>query len=112
MIWKWIYVYVILKENKWLKIKTDFVTNSSSASFIIERDKITDIQLHLIKNHVSFCKDYHPDAISYIGGDNSGWRISYEDSYISGYTSMDNFDMRWFLLEIGIKEEDIKYDHS
>ena len=36
-----------------------------------------------------------------------------DEDTISGYTSMDNFDMLWFLTEIlKIKREHINYDHS
>lgn len=103
-----------------MKIKTDHVTNSSSASFIIDKEKLTDLQLYLLKNHVEFVKSYHPSALEYVelfGASvetiaQSGWTITEEDEYIEGYTSMDNFDMKWFLREIGVDEDDIEYiDH-
>lgn len=91
-----------------MKLKTDFVTNSSCASFVIEKRSLTNIQILLIQNHLEFCKQYHSKSLEYTP-DHSGWSISETDNTIEGDTGMDNFDMLWFLLEIGIDEDDIKY---
>jgi hypothetical protein len=91
-----------------MKIKTDFVTNSSCASFVIEKKNLTNIQTLLIQNHHEFCEQYHPQSLEYTP-DHSGWSISDVDNKILGDTSMDNFDMLWFLLEIGIDEGHIEY---
>ncbi len=91
-----------------MKIKTDFVTNSSCASFVIDKKSLTNIQIFLIQEHHEFCKQYHPQSLEYTP-DHSGWRLSDVDNKIFGDTSMDNFDMLWFLLEIGINEDHIKY---
>ena len=92
-----------------MKIKTDHVTNSSCASFVIERKNVTELQKYLIENHLEFAKKFHPPSVEYTPN-HSGWNISIDEDRISGDTSMDNFDMLWFLLEIGLNQDDINYE--
>jgi hypothetical protein len=93
-----------------MKIKIDFVTNSSSASFAIPLDKITDFQRLMIHNHLDAAKMSMQMEIWNYTPKNSGWSIKEEDGEIKGYTSMDNFDMQSFLLNVlKIPEEDINY---
>lgn len=93
-----------------MKLKIDFVTNSSSASFMILKCNLTDIQIDMINDHIN---------IGMIIAENRGmklwpdeWEIDEHKDSIVGYTSMDNFDMVWFLYAIGIKDEYIEYDSN
>jgi len=98
-----------------MKAKVDFVTNSSCASFVIPKDKLTNIQVELIKHHVEAAKMYSQNKVfgemeEFDFGYPDEWKITETENNIEGDTSMDNFDMLHFLLAIGIREEDIKYE--
>ena len=58
------------------KIRSDFVTNSSSSSFVLQKKKITDKQLEKILSHICSCGDY--------------WEVKFGEESISGFTCMDN----------------------
>jgi len=98
-----------------MKIKIDFVTNSSSASFKIPLSQISEIQLELLKSHYDIGKIIAKKNNINLGvskGDTWKIIISKKRGCVYGTTTMDNFDMIWFLGEIGINEENVEYkDH-
>lgn len=99
-----------------MKIKIDHVTNSSSASFTIPKDKVNDVQLALIKNHIGAAKmlmQMEPDNRNFnfgYMGQFDKWKITITDETVEGFTGMDNFDLLHFLEVIGIDERDIVYE--
>lgn len=96
-----------------MKIQFDFVSNSSCASFIIPKKHLTSEQIMAIHEHIDVSEEFitahrGPQTDIY-NSPHDAWDIKETEDNIEGDTTMDNFDMMWFLLKIGVDEEHIEY---
>lgn len=89
-----------------MKVRLGFVSNSSSASFVISLLEVTQDQLKKIK---AYADDPEPNERGYNDG---GWRISTNRVYVQGHTMMDNGAMSAFLKKIGVPEDAVAWDLS
>lgn len=91
-----------------MKVRDGFVSNSSSASFTINRSKLSKIQIKRIHDHIFHARS-RPDLFPWL----EAWDIEENDdlNIITGFTWMDNFDMELYLRDfVKVADEDIIWD--
>lgn len=82
-----------------MKIRSGFVSNSSSSSFVIKMSQITKDQLDLIQLHKVFAGD-------------GAWDIHTYHGFLLGSSSSMIYDMREYLKTLKIDDDRIMWSGS
>ena len=91
-----------------MKIRYDYVTNSSSSSFVLAKNAITDEQKQKIYDYEKIA----PQVMSEDDYPPEGWGITEDEYFIRGNTWIDNFNMCKFLTLIGVPQNAVEFKWS
>lgn len=84
-----------------MKIRVGFVSNSSSASFTINKKHLPREVINAVKDHWNYANDNNFKCIdSEYSSVSDKWDIEETENELRGMTSMDNFDMQLFIEEL------------
>ena len=96
-----------------MKIRSGFVSNSSSSSFVVMKSSISALNADRLCEHIGYAKEIGDPEFRVIRDDTGeiieeGWQVIDQGKSFLCTTSMDNFDLRGFALKhLGIKGTDI-----
>jgi hypothetical protein len=82
-----------------VKIRAGFVSNSSSASFVLRKEFMTEEQVTQVIDYLTNVNEEH-------------WNWDNKEETINGWTSMDNEYLTNFLKDINIGMKAVDWDHQ
>jgi hypothetical protein len=96
-----------------MKKRHSFVTNSSSASFLIKKKFLTPKQIQQILDPYPEARRNKHNGLFNVGGNLErhvkDWKIIESNETITGFTLMENFEIMKYLRLINVKKEYITY---
>ena len=94
-----------------MKIRAGFVSNSSSASFVVDKRLITEAQAELLRRHSIIASMlYNELKTNIFDSADQSWELDETKTKLEFSTTMNNFDLPGFAKEIGIPQEAIVED--
>jgi hypothetical protein len=91
-----------------MKVRVSFVSNSSSASFVIFKSRISPKQERALQDFETSARQFLDDlGESATYRSYSGWEIKETPEAFEGNTVMDNLDIEEFLYHLGINNAKI-----
>ena len=101
-----------------MKTRSGFVSNSSSASFVVAIDALTPAQLVMIHHHIEVAQllqKLNP-KLNWDADPGDEWTIEEKQvdgkATLTGDTHMDNFDMASFMDQIGVLSAAVKWEEG
>jgi hypothetical protein len=89
-----------------MKLRTGFVSNSSSSSFIVKKDGLTPSQKYIVENY----KEAALKSTNAYADEVDDWSMTEYFNHYEFDTSMDNFSLNGFFESMGISIEKFRYD--
>ncbi len=89
-----------------MKIRTGFVSNSSSSSFVVRKKYVSEDTLERIRNHIDEGAKLNIEWAK----KEDEWQIQEDDNYLRGSTFMDNFSMWDFFQAIELDPRQVKWE--
>jgi len=93
-----------------MKIRTSFVSNSSSSSFVVDKCFLTQEQIDKIYNHIEVSQNENFEDILKYTSSGDEWEIEETEKTLEGSTFMDNFSMSDFMKKIGVDTRKVNWE--